>query len=762
MPLPSLPSVSSLLARSAGFLVLLLVLAAGPALVANEVSSSIITNGATEGEPFFNQDVSNAVIRIQRTAPLYQLTIGINVSGAAVPALSASATAGADYILVQVALNGTESTVELTPITTGTLAGSFSGSLLVRANDSGMNLELRPINDGLIEGGESAIIRVMRDEVTSPDDNNDGIFDNDYVVSDTSAREIVITDADVQVSLAAVDPRADEYIASTGVVAGQPFMPSLGAFRYTLTANPTAVRATVSPQQYRISMVRAGDARNSFEESNDGLSTNVDYDLVRSAANGNSAGAGVDLVAGFELVSAGGVNQYKRTGIEPVGATDIELEGSLPPNTPPPGFFEGQIFSPWVNQQVNRFDVVAFQNHPHFYFVSNVVDARYLGAGMATALIRPGFITIAPALLTARLNTGDEVYKLGTALSTSLTDRRVEFQQAAPGATGATQAELSGFLRVIPYPDEIPEGAEEVELSLIASSDYILRTPQRDRVLIADDDSIANIVRVTDAIEGSTQGVFRFTLTKPLPKPVSLRYSIGGTATNGIDYNTLSGAITIAAGQQSINFQVTALADALVETDNLILTLSESPDYILAGTGSGSSNPTATIQIFDLAAVNAVPNVSVNVVANALEPDVVGAFQLTLSAPRASDTVVAIQIGGTASRNVDYVSVASLVIIPANTLTALVAIQPIDDTRKEGNETITLLVKPGDGYATSSTNGYTTMTLIDNDSGSGGVDTPGQPVQQNNGGGCGLGSSTGLLLVGFALILVLRVRTRRR
>jgi hypothetical protein len=63
---------------------------------------------------------------------------------------------------------------------------------------------------------------------------------------------------------------------------------------------------------------------------------------------------------------------------------------------------------------------------------------------------------------------------------------------------------------------------------------------------------------------------------------LTVTYGISGTATNGVDYATLPGSITLAAGAIATNLIVTPIPDNLPEGDRTVtLTLSPSANYAL-------------------------------------------------------------------------------------------------------------------------------------------------------------------------------------
>ncbi len=74
------------------------------------------------------------------------------------------------------------------------------------------------------------------------------------------------------------------------------------------------------------------------------------------------------------------------------------------------------------------------------------------------------------------------------------------------------------------------------------------------------------------AIEGCSDARVTFTLPFVSPQSWIVNYNIGGTATNGVDYTTLSGVALIPAGSDSVSIIVHPLTDALAEpTETVIL-----------------------------------------------------------------------------------------------------------------------------------------------------------------------------------------------
>ncbi len=73
------------------------------------------------------------------------------------------------------------------------------------------------------------------------------------------------------------------------------------------------------------------------------------------------------------------------------------------------------------------------------------------------------------------------------------------------------------------------------------------------------------------AIEGCSDGIISFTTPAPLTTNIAINYTISGSATNGLDYNTLSGNLNMSAGQDSVGLLIHPLADGLTEGNETLI-----------------------------------------------------------------------------------------------------------------------------------------------------------------------------------------------
>ncbi|MCX7954745.1 MAG: choice-of-anchor L domain-containing protein, partial [Bacteroidales bacterium] len=80
------------------------------------------------------------------------------------------------------------------------------------------------------------------------------------------------------------------------------------------------------------------------------------------------------------------------------------------------------------------------------------------------------------------------------------------------------------------------------------------------------------------AIEGCSNAIVSFTLPQPSNQPVTVNYTISGTATNGVDYATVPSQVVIPAGQDSAGLIFNFAMDGVAEgPETIILYIQTSP-----------------------------------------------------------------------------------------------------------------------------------------------------------------------------------------
>jgi len=194
---------------------------------------------------------------------------------------------------------------------------------------------------------------------------------------------------------------------------------------------------------------------------------------------------------------------------------------------------------------------------------------------------------------------------------------------------------------------------------------------------------------------GLDPGVFTITRAGDLTSALSVNYTLGGTATAGSDFNTLSASVTLPAAAASTTVIVTPIDDASVEgSETVTLTLAANVAYTL---GSPSS---ATITIADNDSAPTLPTVTASATdANAAEAGAdPGVFTIARTGSTTSALAVNFTLGGTAANGSDYSSFGTSVSIPAGSASTTVTVAPIDDTSVEGSETVTLTLAANAAY----------------------------------------------------------------
>jgi hypothetical protein len=124
-----------------------------------------------------------------------------------------------------------------------------------------------------------------------------------------------------------------------------------------------------------------------------------------------------------------------------------------------------------------------------------------------------------------------------------------------------------------------------VDLQLLAdtapTATYILDVPNEAAVNIADKTPlpILSIVATSPVCSEGSDGVFTVTrISSDLSLPMTVPYSIGGSALNGADYKRLSGSVVIPAGSNSATITIHTFSETLKDNGKDALLLPGSPE----------------------------------------------------------------------------------------------------------------------------------------------------------------------------------------
>jgi len=235
---------------------------------------------------------------------------------------------------------------------------------------------------------------------------------------------------------------------------------------------------------------------------------------------------------------------------------------------------------------------------------------------------------------------------------------------------------------------------------------------------IADNETATASISANDASAaeaGSDPGQFTVSLgtVNDTGTPITVSYSIGGTATAGTDYTALTGSVQIAVGASSAPIDVTGIVDdALVEGG-------ETVTVTLIGTDNGAvgvnATPTAvTIADNDTATVTVTANDAAAAEAGS-DP---GQFTVALGTTNNTGTPITVSysIGGTATAGTDYTALMGSVQIAAGASAATIDVAGIvDDALVEGGETVAVTLLGTDNGAVGVDATPAAVTIADND-----------------------------------------------
>jgi len=297
--------------------------------------------------------------------------------------------------------------------------------------------------------------------------------------------------------------------------------------------------------------------------------------------------------------------------------------------------------------------------------------------------------------------------------------------------TGSRQATLT-----IPIiNDTLAEPTETVVIKITPSEAYRNYNDSVAEAIIRDNDSGGERVMVStynqSPSESGATGTFYLSRVGTSGN-LTVKYAMSGTATNGVDYQNLTGSVVIPDTQRGVNLVLTPINDTLAEgTETATLT-------ILQGAGYSPDRPAAaTFELADNEVMPITVGFQQTSLATSETPGSLGEFRdipVVLSAASTNSvTVNYVSAGGSATGDdVDWTFVDAAngnAVIPAGTLTFApgvltqnIRIRIKNDGVTEGIETINLALRAA--RFAGLTSGRTLMTISVTDGAGGPVNNP--------------------------------------
>jgi hypothetical protein len=274
-------------------------------------------------------------------------------------------------------------------------------------------------------------------------------------------------------------------------------------------------------------------------------------------------------------------------------------------------------------------------------------------------------------------------YTLGGTATLNTDYTRTGTTNTVTFAAGSSTATVT----VNPTADTIVESNETVILTLAAGTGYTIGTPNAVTGTINNDDtSITLAVSPASVTEdGTTNLVYTFTRSGVTTNPLTVNYTLGGTATLNTDYTRTgtNNTVTFAAGSATATVTVNPTADTIVESnETVILTLNSGTGYTVAtpnaATGTITNDDFFQLSISDIITVvegkdsNAILTVTVN-----------NSNPQPITVNYATAPV-------NATANLDYTSKTGTITIAPNTSTTNITIPILNDNLNESDEAFTV------------------------------------------------------------------------
>ncbi|BAZ83501.1 hypothetical protein NIES73_47900 [Sphaerospermopsis kisseleviana NIES-73] len=294
----------------------------------------------------------------------------------------------------------------------------------------------------------------------------------------------------------------------------------------------------------------------------------------------------------------------------------------------------------------------------------------------------------------------------GTASSNDYTGATPGIGKTITFAAGSSTATLT----IDPTADTTVEANETVALTLATGTGYTVGTTTAVTGTITNDDTSVTLAVSPSSVteDGTGNLVYTFTRTGLTTNPLTVNYSIAGTA-DSTDYTGATPGtgktITFAAGSSTATLTIDPTADTTVEPDETVaLTLATGTGYTVGTTTA----VTGTITNDDVA----LPSITLAVSPGSVTEDGTGnlVYTFTRTGLTTNPLTVNYNIAGTASSN-DYTGatpgIGKTITFAAGSSTATLTIDPTADTTVEANETVALTLAAGTGYTVGTTTAVT-------------------------------------------------------
>lgn len=240
--------------------------------------------------------------------------------------------------------------------------------------------------------------------------------------------------------------------------------------------------------------------------------------------------------------------------------------------------------------------------------------------------------------------------------------------------------------------DTLVEGEETLVAAIVSQDSYRVAYPSSAIVTIQDNDQRVRI-DASDFVAsepGLDTGEFTFSRFGTTNTDLRVYFTIGGTATLGVDYAAFTNSVVIPAGSLSVALPVLPLDDTLVEgAETVRLTLLTNSLYVLG------ESTNSTVTIYDDEPMLWISAVVSNVVEGSRDP---GVFRLSREGDPRYDFTARLVVGGSAGFGIDYPVFQTNVYFTCGVVSIDLLVFPTNELVIEGLETVTVAVVPDSAY----------------------------------------------------------------
>lgn len=200
--------------------------------------------------------------------------------------------------------------------------------------------------------------------------------------------------------------------------------------------------------------------------------------------------------------------------------------------------------------------------------------------------------------------------------------------------------------------------------------------------------------------EGVGTATIAVQLSAATSVPVTVPFTLSGTAASPADYTITASPLVIPAGSTSGSVTVTVVSDAVAEPDESVI--------VTLGTPTNGTLGSATVHTLTIAG-QAPPTVSWTQASQTASEGATATVTAQLSGPSSQAVTVPFTLGGTATSGADFtIPTATPLTIPAGSASVSITVNIASDGTAEPNETVVVTM----GTPTNATPGATTVHTI--------------------------------------------------